>query len=74
MTSTSTDVLKTFLADTYTLMLKTHTFRWNVAGTRFYDPHLMFEEQYRRYDGRTHTRSGRLCAGRTDGLCGNDLD
>jgi len=38
--------LKTSLADTYTLLLKTHTFHWNVTGSQFYNLHLLFEKQY----------------------------
>ncbi|MBI3307317.1 MAG: DNA starvation/stationary phase protection protein [Candidatus Omnitrophica bacterium] len=35
-----------FLADTYTLYLKTHNFHWNVTGPMFQTLHLMFEQQY----------------------------
>lgn len=35
-----------FLADTYTLYLKTHNFHWNVTGPMFPTLHLMFEGQY----------------------------
>jgi starvation-inducible DNA-binding protein len=35
------------LADTYTLMLKTQGFHWNVTGLRFASLHAMFEQQYR---------------------------
>jgi starvation-inducible DNA-binding protein len=35
------------LADTYTLMLKTQGFHWNVTGPRFNSLHTMFEQQYR---------------------------
>lgn len=38
--------LKQLLADSYTLYLQTHNFHWNVAGPRFRDLHLLFEEQY----------------------------
>ena len=38
--------LKGFLADTYTLYLKTHNYHWNVTGPMFQTLHLMFEEQY----------------------------
>lgn len=34
------------LADTYTLMLKTLNFHWNVTGPMFRTLHLMFEEHY----------------------------
>lgn len=38
--------LSRFLADTYTLYLKTHNFHWNVTGPMFQTLHLMFETQY----------------------------
>lgn len=38
--------LSRFLADTYTLYLKTHNFHWNVTGPMFETLHKMFEEQY----------------------------
>ena len=38
--------LSKFLADTYTLYLKTHNFHWNVTGRMFQTLHLMFEQQY----------------------------
>ncbi|WP_149195576.1 Dps family protein [Luteimonas suaedae] len=38
--------LSTFLADAYTLYLKTHNFHWNVTGPMFNALHAMFEEQY----------------------------
>ena len=38
--------LSGFLADTYTLYLKTHNFHWNVTGPMFNTLHLMFETQY----------------------------
>lgn len=41
-----TDALKTILADTYTLQLKTQNYHWNVEGTHFRSLHLLFEEQY----------------------------
>ena len=34
------------LADTYTLMLKTQGFHWNVTGPQFNSLHTMFEQQY----------------------------
>ncbi len=47
MTTASTDNLKFFLADTYTLLLKTHSFHWNVKGPQFFSLHALFEEQYK---------------------------
>ncbi len=38
--------LSRFLADSYTLYLKTHNFHWNVTGPMFNTLHLMFEGQY----------------------------
>ena len=38
--------LSRFLADSFTLYLKTHNFHWNVNGPMFNSLHLMFEGQY----------------------------
>ncbi|PZP62508.1 MULTISPECIES: Dps family protein [Pseudoxanthomonas] len=38
--------LSHYLADAYTLYLKTHNFHWNVTGPMFNSLHLMFETQY----------------------------
>lgn len=38
--------LSKFLADSYTLYLKTQNFHWNVTGPLFHAMHTMFEEQY----------------------------
>lgn len=38
--------LSHFLADTYTLYLKTHNYHWNVTGPQFQTLHTMFEGQY----------------------------
>ncbi len=35
-----------FLADTYSLYLKSHNFHWNVTGPMFQTLHLMFEQHY----------------------------
>ena len=43
---TIADGLSVFLADAYTLYLKTHNFHWNVTGSMFNALHVMFEEQY----------------------------
>ncbi len=40
------DGLSHFLADAYTLYLKTHAFHWNVTGPMFNSLHTMFEGQY----------------------------
>lgn len=40
------DGLKSVLANSYTLYLKTHNFHWNVTGPMFSTLHLMFEAQY----------------------------
>jgi starvation-inducible DNA-binding protein len=38
--------LSHFLADSFTLYLKTHNFHWNVTGPMFNTLHVMFEGQY----------------------------
>lgn len=38
--------LKTVLADSYTLYLKTQNYHWNVTGPNFQSLHLLFETQY----------------------------
>ncbi len=38
--------LARFLADAFTLYLKTHNFHWNVTGPMFNSLHVMFETQY----------------------------
>src|SRR5690606_1842401 len=38
--------LSVFLADAYTLYLKTHNFHWNVTGPMFNSLHAMFMDQY----------------------------
>lgn len=38
--------LSVYLADAYTLYLKTHNFHWNVTGPMFNALHNMFEAQY----------------------------
>jgi starvation-inducible DNA-binding protein len=40
------DGLARFLADSYTLYLKTHNFHWNVTGPMFNSLHVMFMTQY----------------------------
>lgn len=35
-----------FLADSYSLYLKTHYYHWNVTGPQFQQLHLLFEEHY----------------------------
>lgn len=40
-------LLKKLLADTYSLMLKTQNYHWNVKGPNFFSFHKMFEEQYK---------------------------
>ena len=40
------EALARFLADTYTLYLRTHGYHWNVTGPMFNSLHLMFEQQY----------------------------
>ncbi len=38
--------LKIVLADTYTLLLKTQNYHWNVMGSNFFAYHQLFEQQY----------------------------
>jgi starvation-inducible DNA-binding protein len=38
-----------FLADTYTLYLKTQNYHWNVTGPHFSQLHTLFETQYTDY-------------------------
>jgi starvation-inducible DNA-binding protein len=38
--------LAKFLADTYTLYLKTHNYHWNVTGPQFHTLHQLFMTQY----------------------------
>src|SRR5262245_59579858 len=38
--------LAKFLAESYTLFVKTHGFHWNVVGANFVSLHTLFEEQY----------------------------
>ena len=38
--------LARYLADAFTLYLKTHNFHWNVTGPMFNSLHVMFETQY----------------------------
>ena len=40
------DGLSRFLADSFTLYLKTHNFHWNITGPMFNSLHVMFEGQY----------------------------
>ena len=40
------ELLSKFLANTYTLYLKTQNYHWNVTGPLFPSLHLMFEGQY----------------------------
>ncbi len=42
----TSNALAHFLADTYTIYLKTQNFHWNITGVEFYSLHLLFEKQY----------------------------
>ncbi len=44
--SRTTTQLKTALADTYTLLLKTQNYHWNITGPSFYNFHILFETLY----------------------------
>jgi starvation-inducible DNA-binding protein len=43
--------LQVVLADSYTLLGKTHGFHWNVVGPQFHSLHEMFEEHYQDLQG-----------------------
>ncbi len=40
------DGLSGYLANLYSLYLKTQNFHWNVTGSEFYSLHLLFEKHY----------------------------
>jgi starvation-inducible DNA-binding protein len=42
----STTKLSVFLANTYTLYLKTQNYHWNIIDPYFSDLHILFEKQY----------------------------
>lgn len=42
----SSEAVKTLLAETYTLYLKTHGYHWNVEGPHFQQLHALFMTQY----------------------------
>jgi DNA-binding ferritin-like protein (oxidative damage protectant) len=46
MTNPVAESLKTVLADSYALYLKTQNYHWNVTGTHFAALHALFEEHY----------------------------
>lgn len=41
------EILKHTLADTYTLLVKTHNYHWNVSGMHWMQLHELFEKQYK---------------------------
>ncbi len=43
---TVSEKLQLLLADSYSTLLLTHNYHWNVEGRLFYSLHKMFEEQY----------------------------
>ncbi len=45
--------LSHYMADAFTLYLKTHTFHWNVTGPMFNSLHSMFRNAIHRTMGRT---------------------
>lgn len=57
-----TKALSHYLADTYTLYLKTQNYHWNVEGTLFTSLHLMFEGQYTALAGAVDTIAERIRA------------
>lgn len=40
------EALRSFLANTYALYLKTQNFHWNVTGSEFFSLHLLFQKHY----------------------------
>ncbi len=40
------EAIRVVLGSSYTLLIKTHGFHWNVTGEMFNTLHVMFEEQY----------------------------
>ena len=42
----SADAVRSLLANTYTLYLKTHGYHWNVEGPHFQQLHVQFMDQY----------------------------
>lgn len=46
MNDTIKDGLQQVLADTYSLMAKTHLYHWNVTGNQFAALHIQFQTQY----------------------------
>lgn len=46
MTNPVAESLKTVLADSYALYLKTQNYHWNVTGPNFASLHALFEEHY----------------------------
>lgn len=55
-----TKALSHYLADTYSLYLKTQNYHWNVEGPMFRSLHLMFEEQYTALAGAIDTIAERI--------------
>lgn len=46
MTKKVSEALKTVLADTYGLYVKTQNYHWNIKGPHFYSLHKLLEDQY----------------------------
>lgn len=44
--SRAAEAVRTLLADTYSLYLKTYAYHWNVEGPHFQQLHVQFMEQY----------------------------
>ena len=45
-TTSAVEALADVLTDTYRLIIKSHTYHWNVTGPLFYSIHKMNEEHY----------------------------
>jgi starvation-inducible DNA-binding protein len=54
--------LSHFLADSYSLYLKTQNFHWNVKGPQFFSLHLLFEKQYTEMAGAIDEIAERVAA------------
>ncbi|MSU89045.1 DNA starvation/stationary phase protection protein [Rhodobacteraceae bacterium 2CG4] len=73
------DALSSVLSDTYRLMIKTHSYHWNVEGPLFHAIHTMTEEQYQDLFEATDELAeriralGHLAPGRIDEITGGSV-
>ncbi|MCA0042243.1 Dps family protein [Celeribacter litoreus] len=54
--------LEKVLSDTYSLLIKTHVYHWNVTGPLFHSLHTLTEEQYQDLFAATDTLAERIRA------------